>query len=115
MEAIEVGWFLPTSGDTTAHGVPEAEVSIDPAYLGRVVQAAEEAGFEYLLIPVDQRCWEAYIAGAFMAAQTRSIKPLIAARPGYINPVLLAKMISTFDQFSNGRICVNLIAGPRSD
>ena len=111
MEAIEVGWFLPTSGDTTAHGVPEAEVSIDPAYLGRVVQAAEEAGFEYLLIPVDQRCWEAYIAGAFMAAQTRSIKPLIAARPGYINPVLLAKMISTFDQFSNGRICVNLI-GP---
>lgn len=111
MEAIEVGWFLPTSGDTTAHGVPEAEVSIDPSYLGRVVQAAEEAGFEYLLIPVDQRCWEAYIAGAFMAAQTRSIKPLIAARPGYINPVLLAKMISTFDQFSNGRICVNLIAG----
>lgn len=111
MEAIEVGWFLPTSGDTTAHGVPEAEVSIDPAYLGRVVQAAEEAGFEYLLIPVDQRCWEAYIAGAFMAARTRSIKPLIAARPGYINPVLLAKMISTFDQFSNGRICVNLIAG----
>ena len=39
------------------------------------------------------------------------IKPLIAARPGYINPVLLAKMISTFDQMSGGRICINLIAG----
>ena len=111
MEAIEVGWFLPTSGDTSAHGDPDADVTIDPAYLSRVVQAAERAGFEYLLIPVDQRCWEAYIAGAFLAAQTRSIKPLIAARPGYVNPVLLAKMISTFDQFSNGRICVNLIAG----
>src|SRR4029077_3024409 len=34
-----------------------------------------------------------------------------AARPGYINPVLLAKMISTFDQMSGGRIAVNLIAG----
>src|SRR2546423_12467106 len=46
-----------------------------------------------------------------MAARSSSIKPLIAARPGYINPVLLAKMISTFDQMSGGRICVNLIAG----
>jgi len=36
---------------------------------------------------------------------------LIAARPSYINPVLLAKMISTFDQLSEGRISVNLIAG----
>src|SRR3981189_25379 len=46
-----------------------------------------------------------------MAARSSRIKPLIAARPGYINPVLLAKMISSFDQMSGGRICVNLIAG----
>ncbi|MEM7255017.1 MAG: LLM class flavin-dependent oxidoreductase [Pseudomonadota bacterium] len=111
MDRLEFGWFLPTSGDTTAYGVPEASVEICPAHLERVVDAAESAGFEYLLIPVDKACWEAYIAGAFMAARTTRIKPLIAARPGYINPVLLAKMISTFDQFSNGRISVNLIAG----
>src|SRR6201999_2795016 len=77
----------------------------------RVVAAAEKAGFEYLLIPVGSTCWEAWISGAFMAARSQKIKPLIAARPGYINPVLLAKMISTFDQMSGGRICVNLIAG----
>lgn len=46
-----------------------------------------------------------------MAARSSRIKPLIAARPGYINPVLMAKMISTFDQMSGGRICINLIAG----
>ena len=69
------------------------------------------AGFEYLLIPVGSVCWEAWIAGAFMAARSSKIKPLIAARPGYINPVLMAKMISTFDQMSGGRICINLIAG----
>ena len=77
----------------------------------RVVAAAEAAGFEYLLIPVGTVCWEAWITGAFMAARSSKIKPLIAARPGYINPVLLAKMISTFDQMSGGRICINLIAG----
>src|SRR5258707_6839061 len=42
---------------------------------------------------------------------TTLFRSLIAARPGYINPVLLAKMISTFDQMSGGRISINLIAG----
>ena len=108
---LEFGWFLPTAGDTTAYGVPEAAIDTSPEYLERVACAAEAAGFSYMLIPVDRACWEAYITGAFIAAKTASIAPLIAARPGYINPVLLAKMVATFDQMSGGRICVNLIAG----
>ncbi len=111
MRPLEFGWYLPTHGDTTAYGVPEAQVPGSPELCDRVVQAAERAGFEYLLIPVGSTCWEAWISGAFMAARSSKIKPLIAARPGYINPVLLAKMISTFDQMSGGRICINLIAG----
>ena len=111
MRPLEFGWYLPTHGDTTAYGVLEAQVPGSPELCDRVVQAAEAAGFEYLLIPVGSVCWEAWITGAFMAARSSRIKPLIAARPGYINPVLLAKMISTFDQMSGGRICINLIAG----
>jgi alkanesulfonate monooxygenase len=45
------------------------------------VQAAETAGFEYLLIPVGSVCWEAWITGAFMAARSVKIKPLIARGP----------------------------------
>ena len=111
MRPLEFGWYLPTHGDTTAYGLPEAQVPGSVELCDRVVQAAEAAGFEYLLIPVGSVCWEAWIAGAFMAARSGKIKPLIAARPGYINPVLMAKMISTFDQMSGGRICINLIAG----
>src|SRR6476646_10117269 len=111
MRPLEFGWYLPTHGDTTAYGVAAAEVRGSPDLCDRVVQAAEKAGFEYLLIPVGSVCWEAWITGAFMAARSSKIKPLIAARPSYINPVLLAKMIATFDQLSGGRICINLIAG----
>ena len=111
MRPLEFGWYLPTHGDTTAYGLMDAQIPGSPELCDRVVQAAEAAGFEYLLIPVGSTCWEAWISGAFMAARSSSIKPLIAARPGYINPVLLAKMISTFDQMSGGRICINLIAG----
>ena len=111
MRPLEFGWYLPTHGDTTAYGLMEAQVAGSPELCERVVKAAEDAGFEYLLIPVGSVCWEAWISGAFMAARSSRIKPLIAARPGYINPVLMAKMISTFDQMSGGRICINLIAG----
>ncbi len=111
LRPLEFGWYLPTHGDTTAYGLAEAQIAGSPELCERVVAAAEKAGFEYLLIPVGATCWEAWISGAFMAARSNSIKPLIAARPGYINPVLMAKMISTFDQMSGGRICINLIAG----
>jgi alkanesulfonate monooxygenase len=111
MRPLEFGWYLPTHGDTTAYGLPEAQIPGSVELCERVVAAAEQAGFEYLLIPVGSVCWEAWISGAFMAARSSRIKPLIAARPGYINPVLMAKMIATFDQMSGGRICINLIAG----
>src|SRR6185295_17736935 len=60
---LEFGWYLPTHGDTTAYGVPQAQVPGSPELCDRVVQAAEAAGFEYLLIPVGSVCWEAWITG----------------------------------------------------
>lgn len=109
-KALEFGWFLPTNGDTTTYARPvEVEQSFE--MFERVTRAAEDAGFSYMLVPVQTVCWEAWIAGAMMAARSSRLKMLIAARPGYINPVHLAKMIATFDRLSGGRICINLIAG----
>ncbi|HUN53471.1 MAG TPA: LLM class flavin-dependent oxidoreductase [Candidatus Sulfotelmatobacter sp.] len=108
---LEFGWFLPTAGDTTAYGLPEALVSPGPALFDRVLGAAEAAGFEYMLVPVASTCWEAWITSAMMVARSKAMRMLVAARPSYINPVLLAKMITAFDQLSGGRICINLIAG----
>jgi alkanesulfonate monooxygenase len=108
---LEFGWFLPTAGDTTAYGLASAQVAPSLPLFDRVVQAAEAAGFEYMLVPVQTACWEAWISSALMVGRSKSIRMLVAARPSYINPVLLAKMIATFDQLSGGRICINLIAG----
>ena len=108
---IEFGWFLPTSGDTSAYADPSQAIQPSLDMFDRVTRAAEDAGFTYLLLPVDTACWEAWIAGAMMVARSRVIAPLIAARPGYIAPVQMAKMVATFDQLSGGRIRINLIAG----
>ncbi len=111
MTTLEFGWYLPTNGDTTAFKDPEKQMPPSLNLFERIIHSAEGAGFDYLLLPVIPACWEAYISGAFLAARTQSIKPLLAARPGYINPVLLAKMLATFDQLTGGRLCINLIAG----
>ncbi|MGE0416049.1 MAG: LLM class flavin-dependent oxidoreductase [Acetobacteraceae bacterium] len=108
---LEFGWFLPTSGDTTCYGDRSAFIEPSGDLFDRVILAAEAAGFEYFLVPVASTCWEAWIASAMAVAKTKTIKALVAARPGYISPVQLAKMGATFDQLSGGRLSVNLIAG----
>jgi alkanesulfonate monooxygenase len=108
---LEFGWFLPTSGDTTCYGDRSKFIQPSAELFDRVVLAAEAAGFEYFLVPVAATCWEAWISSAMAVAKTKRIKALVAARPGYVSPVQLAKMGATFDQLSGGRFAVNLIAG----
>lgn len=110
MRPLELGWFLPTRGDTDDYGDP-LKVAAGIDMFSRVAKAAEAAEFEYMLIPVGHQCWDAWMTGALMIGQTKKLRMLVAARPSYINPVLMAKMIATCDQLSGGRIAVNLIAG----
>jgi alkanesulfonate monooxygenase len=110
MRDLEFGWFLPTRGDTLDYAVPQ-QILPSLEMFERVVKAAEDNGFEYILLPVAAACWDAFLTSALLTRNTKSIKMLVAARPSYINPVLLAKMIATFDQLTQGRISINLIAG----
>jgi alkanesulfonate monooxygenase len=112
VDRVRFGWFIPTAGDTSAFGVPGAAIRPSLESFVAIARAAEEAGFEYALVPVQSLCYDAWISCAMVAAQTSRLKLLVAARPGYIQPATMAKMISTFDQLSGGRILVNLIAGP---
>lgn len=110
MRDLEFGWFLPTRGDTLDYAIPQ-QVPPSPEMFERVVKTAEANGFEYILLPVSAACWDAWLTSALLIAKTESIRMLVAARPSYINPVLLAKMIATYDQMSKGRLSINLIAG----
>ena len=105
---IHFGWYIPTHGEglTPADFVPP-----DLDLFMRVAHAAERAGFEYALVPVAYGCYDAWISTAIMAAKTERLKMLVAARPGLIAPTVIAKMVATFDQLTNGRVMVNLIAG----
>lgn len=106
-----MGWFIPTAGDTTRLGEDPTEIPPGLDHFVAVARAAEVAGFAYVLVPVQTACWDAYVTCSFVAARTERIAMLLAARPGFVAPTVMAKMLSTFDQLSGGRVMVNLIAG----
>lgn len=108
---LSMGWFCPTLGDTTAFGDPNQDIPRSLEHFEQVATAAEQAGFDYMLIPVSAICWDAWVVATYLASRTRNLKMLVALKPGYIHPVAQAKMIATFDQLSQGRIYLNLIAG----
>ncbi|MPY92561.1 MAG: LLM class flavin-dependent oxidoreductase [Acidimicrobiia bacterium] len=110
-DGVRVGWFIPTAGDTTRLAEDPTEIPPGLEHFVEVARTAEEAGFAYALVPVQTACWDAYVTCSFVAARTERLKLLLAARPGFVAPTVMAKMLATFDQLSGGRVMVNLIAG----
>ncbi|MEO8541284.1 MAG: LLM class flavin-dependent oxidoreductase [bacterium] len=107
----EFSWFLPTSGDLESFGRPETQRPATLKYLTQVARAAENAGFVSVLIPVGDGCEDAWVVGSVIAGQTERLKMLVAVRPGFVAPVVAAKMVSTFDQLLPGRLLVNVVTG----
>ena len=112
---LTFGWFLPTSGDSTCLGDSAGHIPQSRALFDEIVDVVDNAGFAYMLMPVNAACWEATVTGAYYLARTRNVAPLVALRSAYCNPVLSAKMFATLDQLSGGRLCINLIAGINDD
>jgi alkanesulfonate monooxygenase len=112
---ITFGWFLPTNGDSTCLSDPAQRIAPSRPMMDEIVEAVDNGGYTYMLMPVNAICWEATVLASWYAARTRNVAPLIALRSGYVNPVLAAKMFATLDQMSGGRLCINLIAGINDD
>lgn len=104
-------WFAPTNGDSEFIGKKKQEQEPSLAYLTKVAQTAEEAGFEGILIPTGTPYLDAWLVGSAIVHHTTKITPLVAFRPGFIAPPLAAKMASTLDQLSKGRLAVNVVSG----
>ncbi|WP_248924285.1 LLM class flavin-dependent oxidoreductase [Paenibacillus hamazuiensis] len=110
----EFGWYMPTRGDGPYIGVKPERV-VDTAYMIRVAQAVEEAGYTFALIPTGGACTDAWIMGATLAAHTKVFKPLIAMRPGLIAPALAARMGATLDEVTGGRALFNIVTGSSAE
>ena len=113
-------WFLPTSGDARTivarrHAdrgeAGDAARSPDIEYLAEVAHAAERLGFHGMLTPTGTFCEDAWLTTAALIRETRTLKFLVAFRPGLISPTLAAQQASTFQRISHGRALLNIVTG----
>jgi alkanesulfonate monooxygenase len=108
---MNVFWFLPTHGDSRYLGTTEGARPVDLAYLQQIAGAADQLGYEGVLIPTGRSCEDPWVIAASLIGATRRLRFLVAVRPGLHQPSLAARMAATFDRLSGGRVLVNLVTG----
>jgi alkanesulfonate monooxygenase len=117
---VEFITLIPTSGDGAypGSGVRPQErwagaATREPTaeYLARVARAAEEGGFGTVLIGVGSQSPDGWVEASFLAQQTRTLRFLVAFRPGFTQPSVFARQASTFDYLSGGRLALNVVTG----
>ncbi|MBB3808586.1 FMNH2-dependent alkanesulfonate monooxygenase [Pseudochelatococcus contaminans] len=104
-------WFIPSSGDGSYLGSDALNRPADPGYFREIAQASDRLGYSGVLIPTGAACEEAFILAANLAASTERLKFLVAIRPGTASPAYYARLASTLDRVSNGRLLLNIVVG----
>src|SRR5665811_1564676 len=104
-------WFLPTHGDGRYLGPSIGGRIVDHAYLAEIAQAADRLGYYGVLIPTGRSCEDSWVVASSLVPLTKQLRYLVAFRPGLLNPSLAARMASTFDRISGGRLLINIVTG----
>ncbi|WP_347986536.1 FMNH2-dependent alkanesulfonate monooxygenase [Methylomonas sp. AM2-LC] len=108
---MEIFWFLPTHGDNRYLGTDVGVRPVTYSYLKQIAQAADNLGFKGVLVPSGRACEDPWVVAASLINQTKYLKFLVAVRPGFTSPTVSARMASTLDRISGGRLLINVVAG----
>lgn len=108
---MELFWFLPTHGDSRYLGTSIGARAVDLAYIGQIARASDELGYGGVLLPTGRSCEDAWAVASAMVPLTTRLKFLVAIRPGIMSPTAAARLASTVDRMSNGRVLINVVTG----
>ncbi|CAG9238525.1 FMNH2-dependent alkanesulfonate monooxygenase [Paraburkholderia tropica] len=109
--SLDIFWFLPTSGDTRYLGKSDSGRAPTNAYMRQIAVAAEELGYDGLLIPTGSSCLDPWVTAASLAPVTRRIKLLVALRTSLGNVTASARQAATLDEALGGRLLLNVVPG----
>lgn len=110
-DRIKVLWFLPTHGDSRYLGTSEGGRAVDLPYLSQVAKAVDALGFYGALLPTGRSCEDSWVVASALVPLIERLRFLVAVRPGLQSPTLAARMTSTLDRISNGRLLINVVTG----
>jgi alkanesulfonate monooxygenase len=105
---MDVLWYL-TGPDGRYPWREDGARPLDYAYFQQVARAVDHLGFTGALLATGAH--DAWVLGASLISYTERFQFLVAVHPPLVSPTLLAKMTATFDQFSRGRVRLNIVNG----
>jgi alkanesulfonate monooxygenase len=109
--AIEILGMVGTKDISESRGDPGGP-QVDPGYLTRFARAHEAAGFDRVLIGYHATGPDGFAVAAHVLSVTSALKVLIAHRPGFAAPTLVARKLATLDQLAGGgRVAIHNITG----
>jgi alkanesulfonate monooxygenase len=104
-------WFLPTHGDGRHLGTAIGARPVSFSYLRQIAQAADDLGYFGVLLPTGRSCEDSWVIASAVAPLTERLRYLVAVRPGLQSPTVAARMTSTLDRVSRGRLLINVVTG----
>jgi dimethylsulfone monooxygenase len=115
---MRFGYWLPVFGGWLRN-VEDEKMEASWAYVKRLAQRSEELGFDLTLIAelnlndikgVDAPSLDAWSTAAALAAVTEKLELMVAVRPTFHLPALLAKQAANIDHISGGRLSLNVVS-----
>src|SRR5256885_17176452 len=112
---MRYGYWLPVFGGWLRN-VEDEGMSASWDYVKRLAQRSEEIGYDLTLIAelnlndikgIDAPSLDAWSTAAALAAVTERLEIMVAVRPTFHPPALLAKQAASLDQLSGGRLSLN--------
>jgi len=115
---MRYGYWLPVFGGWLRN-VQDEHMQPTWDYVSRLARRSEKIGYDLTLIAelnlndikgVDAPSLDAWSTAAALAAVTESLELMVAVRPTFHLPALLAKQAANIDHISNGRVSLNVVS-----
>jgi FMNH2-dependent dimethyl sulfone monooxygenase len=115
---VRYGFWTPVFGGWLRN-VPDEGMEASWDYTSRLCRRAEQIGYDLTLVAelnlndikgTDQPALDAWSTAAALAAVTQSLELMVAVRPNFHHPALLAKQAANIDHISGGRLSLNVVS-----
>lgn len=115
---MRFGYWLPVFGGWLRN-VEDEQMHATWDYVRKLAIRSEEIGFDLTLIAElnlndikgdDAPSLDAWSTAAALAAVTERLEVMVAVRPTFHEPALLAKQAANIDRISNGRLSLNVVS-----
>ena len=115
---MRYGYWLPVFGGWLRN-VEDERMTASWDYVRRLAQRSEEIGFDLTLVAelllndikgIEAPSLDAWSTAAALAAVTQRLELMVAVRPSFHPPAILAKQAANIDRISNGRLALNVVS-----